>query len=565
VIAYICKYTPIEVFSGFGEEAEFLLPESAPTEYAETRIWPNTCSYAKAVLEAVERSKGKYEAIVFTDCCDALKHIRDILIEDGLKVYTLALPRIVNEESISLYAAEIKAFIQKYESDTGKKFDEAKFREAVAARKDASAEDEDYIALLGARAPEALKKTAERMSRLKIKDLTCSSREALAEDVSYAEALLIQIPCMRMLNIDTRETLLQDPHLKGIIHHTIKFCDFYGFESASLSSKYPDTPMVRIETDWATPPGGQAETRIEAFLEHADLRQKGRVCLSQKDGGMRQTEPSLLSHFAGIDIGSTSTNAVIIDSEENILASVTVPTGTGADAAENALEEAIRKAGISHADIAGTVATGYGRKATSEKLHAGDMTEIACHARGAAYYFPEAKSVIDIGGQDSKAIALSDSAGEVRDFAMNDKCAAGTGRFLELMAGTLGMSLEEMASLGADGKSPERIEISSMCTVFAESEVVSLLAQEKDAKSIICALDRSVANRVGNMALRLRTKPPYVMTGGVAKNHGVAAALEEKLGSKMLTPPDPQTTGALGAALMAKERGVIEPTAATKK
>ena len=181
------------------------------------------------------------------------------------------------------------------------------------------------------------------------------------------------------------------------------------------------------------------------------------------------------------------------------------------------------------------------------------ITEITCHAKGAHYLNPNVRTVIDIGGQDIKAISI-DENGAVKNFLMNDKCAAGTGRFLEMMARTLGLSLEEMSTRGLEWK--ENVVISSMCTVFAESEVVSLVAQNKDVADIIHGLNVSVASKVGALAARLGKKNPgeYMMTGGVAKNKGIIQALEEKLGAKLYICDEAQLCGALGAALFAYEK-----------
>ena len=202
-------------------------------------------------------------------------------------------------------------------------------------------------------------------------------------------------------------------------------------------------------------------------------------------------------------------------------------------------------------DIDALVTTGYGR--TAIKNGDKSITEITCHARGAHFLNPEVRTVIDIGGQDSKVIRL-DENGAVANFVMNDKCAAGTGRFLEMMARTLGLSLEEMSTRGLDWK--ENVVISSMCTVFAESEVVSLVAQNKDVADIIHGLNVSVASKVGALAARLGKKNPgeYMMTGGVARNKGIIQALEEKLGAKLYICDEAQLCGALGAALFAYEK-----------
>ena len=254
-------------------------------------------------------------------------------------------------------------------------------------------------------------------------------------------------------------------------------------------------------------------------------------------------------YVAGIDSGSTSTDVVILDKDGKIKSTMIIPTGGGAMmSAEKSLEMAVEKAGIRKEDIVRIVTTGYGRA----YIDSGDdsITEITCHAKGAHYLNPNVRTVIDIGGQDIKAISIDDN-GAVKNFLMNDKCAAGTGRFLEMMARTLGLSLEEMSTRGLEWK--ENVVISSMCTVFAESEVVSLVAQNKDVADIIHGLNVSVASKVG---ARLGKKNPgeYMMTGGVARNKGIIQALEEKLGAKLYICDEAQLCGALGAALFAYEK-----------
>ena len=176
------------------------------------------------------------------------------------------------------------------------------------------------------------------------------------------------------------------------------------------------------------------------------------------------------------------------------------------------------------------------------------MTDNTCHARGAYHLYPEARAIVDIGGQDSKVICLDESGG-VTNFVMNDKCAAGTGRFLELMARTLELSLEEMALVGLHWE--QELTISSMCTVFAESEVVSLIADNHSAADIVHGLNQSVAAKTAALASRAGAKGPYMMTGGVARNRGVTEALEARLGAPLWLPPEPDLCGALGAALFA--------------
>jgi len=252
---------------------------------------------------------------------------------------------------------------------------------------------------------------------------------------------------------------------------------------------------------------------------------------------------------AGIDIGSLSAEAVIMDDRGKMLGYSIIATGaSGAGAAERAYAEALAVSGVERGEVSRVVATGYGR--ISVPFASRTITEITCHALGARRLIPEAATVIDIGGQDSKVIRLS-ADGRVEDFAMNDKCAAGTGRFLEVMANALESDVTMLGELAA--RSTQQIKISSTCTVFAESEVVGLVARGVAKEDIVRALHSSIAERIYSMVRRVSGKGPFVMTGGVAKNVGVVRALEDRLGSPVAVPEEPQIVGALGAAIAALE------------
>ena len=249
---------------------------------------------------------------------------------------------------------------------------------------------------------------------------------------------------------------------------------------------------------------------------------------------------------AGIDIGSITTKAAVM-AEGKIRGTRVIFTGYNAEqAGTKVYEELLKELGIEKSDIRKVVSTGYGRN--SVKFMDKAMTEIICHGAGAHYLNPRARSVIDIGGQDSKAIVL-DEKGKVKNFAMNDKCAAGTGRFLEVMARALEVDLDGFGALSLRAGDPSRI--SSLCTVFAESEVVSLISKGEKRENIIAGIHESIAARIAAMANRLRIAPLVVMTGGVAKNIGVVKALERKIGMAVEVSEYAQVNGAIGAAFLA--------------
>jgi predicted CoA-substrate-specific enzyme activase len=259
--------------------------------------------------------------------------------------------------------------------------------------------------------------------------------------------------------------------------------------------------------------------------------------------------------FAGIDIGSVTTKAVIIDDKEETLAFSLIPTRynrqeSGTEVLKLALE-IIRK---SNDDIKYMVSTGYGRKAFSSSDKA--LPEIVCHARGTKLLFPEVRTIIDIGGQDSKVIEL-DKNGVVARFEMNDKCAAGTGRFLEVLTERiLNLPIDELGPFALRSKQP--CTLSSVCTVFAESEIISLLSENRAKEDIACGISRAIAKRVISMGAggQIGYEEPIVFSGGVARNIGVAKALEDELGKRILIPENPQLTAALGAAVFAKEHSM---------
>lgn len=256
-----------------------------------------------------------------------------------------------------------------------------------------------------------------------------------------------------------------------------------------------------------------------------------------------------MKYFAGIDIGSLTCDAVIIDESANIVSSSIVLTGARSrNAIETAYARAREEAGLNSDKVAGLISTGYGREQVEGRLKS--ITEISCHARGAAFLFPKTRLILDIGGQDSKTIKVGEG-GQVLDFAMNDKCAAGTGRFFEVMARALEIDLDDMGQLAS--RATNKLSISSMCTVFAESEVVSLVARGEPVEDIVAGLCRAVAERTRALAQRVGIAPEVTMTGGVAKNLGVVHALEELLDQKFNIPAEPQIVGALGAALFARE------------
>ncbi len=250
-----------------------------------------------------------------------------------------------------------------------------------------------------------------------------------------------------------------------------------------------------------------------------------------------------------MDIGSASSKALILEKGE-VVEHAILPTGAeSVSSAERVMETVLRQAGLELDDISYIISTGYGRVIVPFADE--EITELSCHARGAHRLFPEARTVLDMGGQDCKAIRC-DEQGRLGDFAMNDKCAAGTGRFLELMADVLQIPLSEIGPLSLEAT--DEVRISNTCAVFAKSEVAALVRQGRDRGEILAGLHQAIATRVHALLRKVDVEPEFVIAGGIGKNPGVVRRVEAKVGLRALLPPEPQITGALGAALFAADR-----------
>lgn len=557
MIGYICKYAPIEVLESMGAKMERIEPDVTNFSQAEIRMHPNICSFAKGVLETV--MEKDYEGIILTTCCDSIRRLYDVLKEEfpDKFIYMLDTPRLVKEVGIDLYEQRIRAMIRAYEEFSGKSFDEKVFLEYLKGKEEPQqngVKDRSLnIGILGARANENIGKILEQRGANVAFDLTCTGvgrrlfwdeKEPLKE---YARGLLSQFPCMRMEQAANRDELIRRyaDSVDGIIYHTVQFCDNYAYEYAWLKD-WLKKPLLLLETDYTKQSYGQILTRIEAFLESLqkeNMQKKERKPAKKMEGKNRM-------YVLGIDSGSTSTNAVIMDQDRKMKAFSVVRTGAkSGESAEKVLEDVLKKAGLSREDISWIVSTGYGR--VSIPFADENVTEISCHGKGAHYFNPQIRTILDIGGQDSKAIKLSEN-GEVKDFVMNDKCAAGTGRFLEMIARTLEVSLDELGAIALT--STEEIEITSMCSVFAESEVISLIANNKEKNDISNGVCNAIAGKAYGLLRRIGLEPGFMMTGGVAKNPGVVRAVEKKLGEKLYICEEPEIVGATGAALYALEQ-----------
>jgi (R)-2-hydroxyacyl-CoA dehydratese activating ATPase len=256
-----------------------------------------------------------------------------------------------------------------------------------------------------------------------------------------------------------------------------------------------------------------------------------------------------VAYAAGVDVGSTQTKAVIIDEDRSIVGRSLLPTGANViKAAEDSYFDALQRANIDEEEVDYVVGTGYGRYRVT--FGNTQVTEISCHGRGAVHLFPNTNTVIDMGGQDTKAIAVNPQ-GEIVDFCMNDKCAAGTGRFLQAAAVALDIPLDELGPLSLQGDKP--VKISTTCTVFAESEVLAWIGKGKKIEDVLYGVHQSIATRSVGLLRRVGINPEITFTGGVSKNEGMVKALEDRLETSLNISEESHYMGALGAALFAHD------------
>lgn len=568
MIGYICKYTPVEVIESFGEKMVRMDPSVSGFDRAETVTHANMCTYSKAVLEDIlKNSRDKeLDGLILVTCCDSIKRLYDVLKDysDFKFLHIIDVPRKNDNASAEIYKNEIIKLIKKYEEYSNKKFSKESFLERFRNNEETVRHGDINIAVMGARCQKSILDMIEDSGGNVEFNFTCTSYNGIdSSEVTenknmdidnllklYARELLNTYPCMRMADTGNRISKVKSNknNIDGIIYNTIKFCDMYSYEYSTLKNKL-NIPILKIETDYTAQSSGQIRTRIEAFMESIKQSNRG---LQESAASMIKTNYKLSGNrliTVGIDSGSTSTNAVIIDENKNILASSVIRTGAKSiDSANKAFGEVLEKAHLTRNGINKIVSTGYGR--VSIPFADMDITEITCHGKGAYFINNNIRTIIDIGGQDSKVIRLNEN-GEVTDFVMNDKCAAGTGRFLEMMARTLEIPIEEMGQTSLKWK--EDITITNMCTVFAESEVISLIAQNKEIADIIHGLNNSISGKILSLLGRLGKKGSYMMTGGVARNIGVIKAIEEKLGEKVYVYEEPEIVGALGAAILGLE------------
>jgi predicted CoA-substrate-specific enzyme activase len=555
-VPLFCSLIPGELIAACGYELHPLKAEeiaSCAHGGHHCALHENLCSYGKALCDYFARRHADYDLIVVPAACDAQKKLFNALraAAPADRVILLDVPKNTDDAACRFLAANLARLRDRLlqgmtePREGGSPLD---VPIASAPRRGTT------VGILGANAPlasleEHLRQQAVDVIYLNHCLVKASPDPHLAEILRcdgiarYAGEFLRRNSCPRTNDAAVRANIIgrvQEEAIDGVILNTVKFCDFQPFDYRELKRSLGQAyPIVQVEHEFGSQAEGQMWTRVEAFLE----KMRGvRVASSARE------QPSAGPHYyVGIDSGSHATKLVCIDADGAVVAQFLVPTGTCVGGSSGALmERLVAEAGVCRSEIASIVGTGYGRS-TIEGCDA-TVTEISCHALGAHTQLHHAATLIDVGGQDSKAIRI-DGEGNVVRFAMNDKCAAGTGRFLEVMAQKLELSLSAFAAL-AQG-SPTSVPISSMCSVFAESEVISLIAAGKPREGIARGVHEAIAERTASLCKRISGEPPYVMAGGVAKNTALVAALSACLGAEVTVLRDPQFSGALGAALMA--------------
>jgi len=580
MLYYACSYVPLEILISSGLPFR-RLPVNRAFDHPE--LHSNLCGYCKAVYSKVTELSDE-DVFISVDSCDAMRRMGDVIQQQSsCRVFSLRLPWKRDASATEFIKTQLEALVRflsglrgqeitRDELDRGISQFNAIVDRLLAMHKNSVPYHQINEAFSLAEKGQLYNNPSEPTNRMgpKIAYLGAVSDATMIEEVVRAAGgvLVLNESCMamrgftakteneeeRLLSIARRlvgdripcarfaeglspytAQLLREMNVDGIVFGIPKFCDFYGFQLAMTKLPLPHTV---VEIDFGDSSRGQLLTRVGAFMES----------LKREVPGTRGVKAG--SFYVGIDSGSTTTNIVVLDQSGQIVFSDSRKTGVYPKrVADELFSRALQEVGISVSDVSCCIATGYGRENVS--FATSSVTEITCHARGAQKMLPGINTVIDIGGQDSKVISLENKS-MVRDFTMNDKCAAGTGRFLEVMSGIMEEDLQQMSEAAFGSK--KTLSISSVCTVFAESEVISLISNGEKIEDISAALFRAIAKRILAMFKRVSGRGPVGFTGGVAKVPGMARALEEAVGEEILVPSHPDIAGALGAALLAMEQ-----------
>jgi predicted CoA-substrate-specific enzyme activase len=560
-----CSLIPREILEIAGLKPIEIRPSEEPDlagGYA-CALCDNICSWARHLIGRLAATD--YSAIVVPASCDAMTKLHDALRVEGAagRLFRLDVPRRDDAAGIRYLAGQYRQLLAAL-GVTDANFEEAMKRRAGAQIADSGTapavetQSGVRVGIAGSVFPEGIFVRSLQSAGAQVHLLRRCGMPVprpLPSDLFEADGVehfctrlathyLRAAVCPRMMGTAFADFLavqVAGRRLAGLVVPVLKFCDGYHLAVERLKGELPPGfPILLVEGDLTTGFGEQTVTRLEAFVE--TLRDAG-------PHGTRSPAGAVGSRMAvGVDVGSTQVKAVLMDANHRLACTFIRPTTARmTESSADAMAQLLRKAGIARGDVSVLGVTGYGRKSVASDAMA---TEISCHARGVNRFFPEPATVIDVGGQDSKVI-VTDRQGRVVRFTMNDKCAAGTGRFIFAMVRALDLDFGGFStlSLGAEAEVP----VTSMCSVFAESEVISLSARGESTAGIARGINASIARRVAGMVRRIDGVPPFVLTGGVSQILGFVRELERELDAPVRVFEHALHAGAIGAALLALE------------
>ncbi len=577
-IPFFCSYIPVELLTALGHgvvDISLFENEKYGLEYS-CSLHDNICSYAKYLFSKIVDGEHKFDFVVVPKVCDAMKHLHSSLCHSGkIESFLLDVPGRAGDQSAKYLAAQYLALLKKIAPDhdvaNKKLFLQAgeNARPVSACLTDSGEADlrSVKIGIAGSSyAPALFQEIFKKYDARSIFLRHCGHGVIPFSEKQFPKTASLQDQLLAMAHNSLQNTIcprsdeggmtkyiiaeIKKQRLAGLIVITLKFCDFYAFELEKLKKHLPaGFPCLYLENDLSVNSDEQNVTRIEAFMEKIMSGKQTPKKLSP------QADVASDVYSIGLDIGSTTTKGIILKNGQEILASIIIPTSINMkDSAAAAFDQLLVQSSLTAEEIFRTIYTGYGRTAFADREQ---TTEITCHAVGVNFLTPQAGTIIDIGGQDSKAIRI-DEQGNVLRFAMNDKCAAGTGRFLESMVARMNITFAEFSALSLTADCPT--PISSMCSVFAESEVVSLMTKGIPMGNIARGLNFAIAERVSSLARKIQGEAPFILTGGLSLNTGFAGELEYALAAPVTIFAEAQLAGAIGAAVLASRRDDIQET-----
>ncbi len=571
-IPFFCSFIPVELLTACGHEVvdiSLFENEQYGLEYS-CSLHDNICSYAKYLFSKIVDGENKFNFVVVPKVCDAMKHLHSSLCFSGkIESFILDVPGRAGDQSAKYLSTQYLALLKRIAPD----FDYAGLRKILHSPENTRAVSTRYldreetdlrpvkIGVAGSSySPALFRDILKKYNAGSIFLRHCGHGVVPSGEKHFPQTGSLEEDLLALARNSLQNTIcprsdtggmtdyivaeIKKQRLCGLIVTTLKFCDFYAFELEALKNNLPaDFPCLYLENDLSVNSDEQNVTRIEAFMEKIIS-----VKSITKTRDAQAAAPADL-YSVGLDIGSTTTKGIMLKNGREILACIIIPTSINMkDSAEVACGKLMEQSSIPEEKIFRTIYTGYGRTAFPDKEQ---TTEITCHAVGVNYLSPHAGTIIDIGGQDSKAIRI-DEQGAVLRFAMNDKCAAGTGRFLESMVSRMNITFTEFSALSLAAAQPT--PISSMCSVFAESEVVSLMTKGIPVGSIARGLNFAIAERVCSLVRKIQGEAPFILTGGLSLNTGFVGELENSLRCRVTIFPQAQLAGAIGAAVIGSRR-----------